>query len=43
MGISKFYNEVVADFYLYGQIGDNFYDFEIDVDYTGFLAQRKFD
>ena len=30
------------DFYLYGQIGDDFPEFEIGIDYDGFLAQRKF-
>jgi hypothetical protein len=41
-GITKFYAELVADFQLFGQIGDNFYEFEIGKDYKGFLAQRKF-
>jgi len=43
MGITKFYEEMVQNFDLYGQVGDEFYDFEIDKDYAGFLAQRKFD
>jgi hypothetical protein len=43
MGIIKFYEEMKKDFYLFGQAGDNFYDFEIGQDYQGFLAQRKFD
>jgi len=43
MGITRFYEEIVQDFDLYGQIGDNFYEFEIGKDYSGFLAQRKFD
>lgn len=42
MGITKFYNEMVDDFFLYGQVGDKFYEFEIGKDYLGFLAQRKF-
>ena len=29
MGITKFYEEMNKDFYLFGQIGDNFYDFKI--------------
>jgi hypothetical protein len=41
MGISKYYKEMVADFYLYGQIGSNFYDFELGKEYNGFLVQRK--
>lgn len=42
MGITKFLDELNADFYLYGQIGDDFYNFEIDQHYVGFLVQRKF-
>jgi hypothetical protein len=42
MGITKFYDQMKKDFYLYGQIGDEFPEFEIGVDYEGFLAQRKF-
>ena len=43
MGISRFYEEIKEDFYLYGQDGGNFPIFEIGVEYDGFLAQRKFD
>lgn len=43
IGITKFYEEVKRDFYLYGQIGDEFYPFEIGREYDGFLAQRKFE
>lgn len=42
MGITKFYDQMKEDFYLYGQIGDDFPEFEIGIDYEGFLAQRKF-
>jgi hypothetical protein len=42
MGITKFYDEVQNDFYLYGQIGDKLYAFEVGKEYDGFLAQRKF-
>ena len=42
MGITKFYDQMKKDFYLYGQIGDEFPEFEIGIDYEGFLAQRKF-
>lgn len=42
MGITRFYGEMIQDFELYGQIGDEFYTFEVDKEYTGFLAQRKF-
>lgn len=43
MGITKFYIEMKKDFYIYGQIDDNFPEFEIGVEYEGFLAQRKFE
>lgn len=42
MGITRFYNEMKLDFYLYGRKGDDFNEFEVDVEYDGFLAQRKF-
>ncbi len=42
IGITKFYEQMVRDFYLYGQVGDKFYEFEIDKEYKGFLVQRKF-
>ena len=43
MGITKYYDEMLEDFYLYGQIGDEFLTFEVDKNYDGFLAQQKFD
>ncbi|MDQ3843503.1 MAG: hypothetical protein M3342_05750 [Bacteroidota bacterium] len=43
MGITKYYKEMMKDFHLYGQIGDEFYPFELGKDYDGFLAQRKFE
>jgi hypothetical protein len=42
MGITRFYAEMAEDFYLYGQVGDDFFDFEIGKDYKGFLIERKF-
>ncbi len=42
MGITKFYDEAQNDFYLYGQIGDKLFPFEIGVEYEGFVVQRKF-
>lgn len=42
MGITRYYDEIVKDFYIYGQIGDDFVEFEIGKNYDGFLAQRKF-
>lgn len=43
MGIIRFYREMQQDFYLFGQVGDNFQEFENGTTYDGFLAQRKFD
>lgn len=42
IGITKFYEQMKKDFYLYGQIGDDFVAFETGTDYDGFLAERKF-
>lgn len=42
IGITKFYEQMKKDFYLYGQVGDNFVVFEIGKDYDDFLAERKF-
>lgn len=43
MGITKFYEEIQKDFNLLGQIGKDFYVFEVRREYDGFLAQRKFE
>lgn len=43
IGIARFYEEIQQDFILFGRIGKEFYEFEIGVEYEGFLAQRKFD
>jgi hypothetical protein len=42
IGITRFYHEMRKDFYLYGQLGEDFVDFEVGVEYDGFLAQRRF-
>jgi hypothetical protein len=41
IGITRHYLEMKKDFYLYGQIGDNFVEFEIGKEYEGFLVQKK--
>ncbi len=41
MGISKFYQELEADFDLYGQVGQNWEEFVIGNRYTAFLARLK--
>lgn len=43
MGITKFFDDIQNDFYLYGQIGDKLYVFEVGEEYEGFVAQRKFE
>ncbi len=42
IGITKFYEEMQRDFYFYGQVGDDFPNFELGTEYSGFLAKRKF-
>ena len=42
IGITKFYEEMQKDFYLYGQDRDDYPEFKLGKDYDGFLAQRKF-
>lgn len=41
MGITRFFEQIAADFYLYGRLGEEFVLFETGRDYEGFLAQRK--
>ncbi len=41
MGITKYLIEMNKEFYLYGQIGDEFVKFQIGEDYDGFLAIKK--
>ncbi len=41
MGITRFYKEMQVDFLLYGQIGDDFPEFELGTEYSGFLVERK--
>jgi hypothetical protein len=42
IGINRFYEDMKRDFYLYGRIGENFVEFEQDIEYEGYLAQFKF-
>jgi len=42
IGITKFYDEIQNDFYLYGQYGDQLKIFKIGEEYEAFVAQRKF-
>jgi hypothetical protein len=43
MGITRFYEEIQKDFFLFGRINKQFYEFEIGKEYEGFLAERKFE
>jgi len=43
MGITRFYEEIQQDFFLFGRTNKEFYEFEIGKEYEGFLAQRKFE
>jgi hypothetical protein len=43
MGITKFFELIIQDFYLFGLVGEEFYDFKLDKSYSGYLVQRKFD
>ena len=42
IGITKFHEEMKNDFYLYGQLDNEFVTFEVGIEYKAFLAQRKF-
>jgi hypothetical protein len=42
MGITRFYDTIKKDFYIYGQIDENFVEFEIGSNYDGFLVQLKY-
>lgn len=39
IGITLFYEQVQNDFLLYGQISDDFEEFEVGMGYEGFLAK----
>jgi hypothetical protein len=41
MGISKYFDEIEKDFYVYGQRMGEWEEFEKDVAYTAFVVRRK--
>lgn len=41
MGISRFLNEINEDFEILGELGDDWENFKLDVEYEGFLVRRK--
>lgn len=42
MGITRYYNQMTKDFYLFGLVGETVTKFEVGKDYKGFLIKRKF-
>jgi hypothetical protein len=40
--LTRHYKELTKDYYLYGQVGNQFVEFKPGVDFDEFLAQRKF-
>ena len=41
MGIGKYLEEVKNDFHVFGELADNWYEFDKNVDYDGFVVKRK--
>jgi hypothetical protein len=41
IGITKYLQEIRAEFELYGQVGDEWHEFTVGVEYEAFLAKRK--
>jgi hypothetical protein len=41
MGISKYYDEIEKDFYLFGMWNGEWKEFEMEIDYTAFLVKEN--
>ena len=41
MGITKYYEEIIQDFVIFGFFDGEWVDFKKDVDYTAFIVKRK--
>ncbi|WP_439582607.1 DUF6934 family protein [Dyadobacter bucti] len=41
MGITQHLNEAVQDFELYGRVGDDFFKFEVNTQYSAFLVRKR--
>jgi hypothetical protein len=41
MGINKYLNEVLNDFHVYGELGDEWLSFENETNFDGFVVKRK--
>jgi len=41
IGISKYISEITEDFEIYGEIHDEWKSFEKNIDFVGFLVNRK--
>lgn len=39
MGINKFLNEILNDFYLFGESGEDWVEFEKSIDFSGFIVK----
>ena len=43
MGINKYYEKIIRDFYVYGLFQDNWVEFNKETDFEAFLVKRKTD
>lgn len=41
MGIRRHLDEVIQDFELYGRIGDDFFKFQVNIEYSAFLVRKR--
>lgn len=41
MGITKYFEEALLDFHIWGEIDDDWEEFRKDIDYKGFVVKRK--
>lgn len=41
MGINKFLDEILSDFNLFGELGEDWVEFEKSIDFSGFIVKRK--
>lgn len=41
MGIAKYLEEIINDFYIFGQLDDDWHEFDKNVNYDGFVVKRK--
>lgn len=41
MGINKYFEEVEAEFYIFGELGESWLPFEKEIDFDGYVVKRK--